>query len=178
MLPIGIYLIGKFIIGFKTTAGDIVLTCFYLSLIVLVIHLIKELKGAFYIYIIILVLNLVPVIGALLAIWHLPGYGQASVLGLVGSVLAGFVLVWNAVQNRRKEVKPFHLALGIVILIQVLIPFNLEQSYLHYAGLLNYPIAGLAATILINRSYTSTGERSILLLILVQSIIYVLRNFL
>lgn len=146
-----------------------------LAFIVLIIHLLYELKFSFVIYSILLALVLIGEIGVFFRIMHWSLNGPMSMLGLIGGIGMGVVLIWSSLKSGKTLL--FHLIVGLCILAQILIPLVLKSfDTSWYLSLLNYPIAALACTILLNQQDKNKGERDVLIVVALQAVLFIIKH--
>lgn len=148
----------------------------YFTLPILILYLLTQTPKKFVIYSILLILSFIGIVGSTFKIMHWPFAGIMLILGMVGEIIFGFMLSWNAIKNRKDKISFFHLALGVIILFQLLFAFN--KAFVLYARWMNYPIVGLSGTILLNRTETNRGERNVLILVFVQGVLFMIKAIL
>ena len=142
-----------------------------------IFFLIKN-RTQYILYSVVILLILMQVIGAFLRILHLPGAEQLLLLGVGGTLLGGVLLIWRAFSNRQGQTILNKLLVGVLLIVQIALPLLDIGSSRNFAGLLNYPVTALLATVLINRQTEHEGEKNMMILFLVQGIFYILMNLL
>lgn len=141
-----------------------------LSLIIL--YLVVSNKARYLIYSAVLLLLLCSVVGSLFRIMHMPGGDELLIVGLAGTVVGSVLLIWKSFRNRQDQLMLYKLLAGLILLAQIGIVY-LAPHHAEKAALLHYPLAAFIGTLLINKQYEHEGERSILILFIVQSLMYI-----
>ena len=137
------------------------------------LYLLIQIRLHYPVYSVVMILVLASVAGALFNILHLPGASELLLLSFAGTFLGSVLLVWRALKNRQDQILLNKLFAGLILLFQIVAAFvwPLDAGK---TGLLNYPLAAIIGTILINKQYEHAGERNILILFLMQGILYIL----
>ena len=137
-----------------------------------VVYLLIRNKAGYLIYSAVLVLTLCSVVGSFLRTLKIPGGDELLILGLAGTVLGSALLIWRSFQNRQNQLILNKLFAALIMLVQIGSSY-LAPAHVDKIGLLNYPLAAFIGTLLINKQYEHDGERSILILFLLQAFLYI-----
>ena len=141
------------------------------------VYLLIRNKTRYLTYSTVLVLTLCSVVGSFLRTLKMPGGDELLILGMAGTVLASALLIWKSFQNRQNQLILNKLFAALIMLVQIG-SFYLAPAHIDKVGLLNYPLAAFIGTLLINKQYEHDGERSILILFLLQAILYIVLEIL
>jgi peptidoglycan/LPS O-acetylase OafA/YrhL len=129
-------------------------------------------------YSVVVFLVLANVAGAFFKIMHLTGADELLILGISGSFLGSVLLMLKSFRNKNNQFILNKLIVGILILLQLTVPFFLPSDAESFGGLLNYPITALLATVLLNDQAEHEGEKNMMILFLLQSLFYIVINLL
>jgi|GEM_PF-2486529 hypothetical protein len=168
--------------AYKDSASDINLIFMaYLSIGVFNIYLLTQNKASDYLYSVVLGLMFVEKIGSVLKIMHWPFAGTMLILGMMGSALAAILFIRVFINERKSNP---HLILGVLILLQIIFTIGIVMPSLKYSILidyatyLKYPILAICAGIVLNKKYVCTGEKNVLLLILLEGVFFIVKHIL
>jgi hypothetical protein len=120
-----------------------------------------------------MVLVLTSVAGSIFSILHLPGASELLLISFTGTFLGAVLLIWRAFRNRQGQMLLNKLFAGSILIFQIAAVFLLPEQA-SKIGLLNYPLAAIIGTVLINNQHEHEGERNILILFLMQAVLYIL----
>ena len=128
----------------------------------------------YYLYSLTIFLYLLASIGVLLKIMHYPGGDEFLTVGLMSELLAGTFLIIAGVKSADNKFKAYKIILGILLIIHLLL--GVSYSFFHTWNLhmlvTVLPCATLliAGWIIISKRTLHEGEKNLLIVILVQSI--------
>ena len=150
----------------------------YFLLAVASLYFLIRLRTEYLLYSVAIFLTFLGILGAFFRIMHWPGADELMPGGMAGTVLGGGLLVWKSLRNHTNHVIFNKLMAGLIILIQVALIFLPSAQAQNYGPLLNYPIAALIGTVLLNDQAEHRGEKNMLMLFLFQALIHIAVNLL
>ena len=141
------------------------------------IYLIIRLRLQYVIYSVAIALSLLQLAGAFFKIMHMPGGDELLLVGALGTLLGAGLLIWKSLRNRFNQVLINKLVVGLLLLSQLVLAFFSLQTH-QLAGILNYPVTALIATVLLNDQSEHQGEKNMMIVFLMQAIFYIVSELL
>ncbi len=132
----------------------------------------------YYLYSLTIFLYLLASVGALFKIMHLPGADEMLKIGFTCELLAGTFLIISGNKTGDNKFKAYKIILGILLIVHLLL--GIVYSYLQAWDLhllvrwLPGIIFLIAGWIIISKRTLHEGEKNLLIVILVQSIVAIL----
>ncbi|MFN3403047.1 MAG: hypothetical protein ACK40G_03060 [Cytophagaceae bacterium] len=175
-LPLLLNLVGRILKQLDVDFGLQIIMSSSLALVLLIVYLIIQNGKKYILYSIPIFLEIFSLTGSLFRILHWPGSGPMIMIGVIGHIVASFLLIKNYLSPDSKPNYLYRLLLGIALLIQLLFVINLSTESIWYAKLINYPIVAISGTIILNNSTKNIGERNMILVILAQGLLFIIRH--
>jgi hypothetical protein len=127
-------------------------------------------------YFTVLVLYVIQSVGLVFKIMHLPGADELLMLGYAGTVGGSLLLIWKGFKNQAKEIYLYKILSGVIILAQFVLAYFWPHEIYGVARILHYPIVALLGTILLKDQWEHEGEKNLMMLFVLQSLIFILND--
>ena len=139
-----------------------------LSVVFLCIHYITKTRVS--IWTVVLVLIIVRTVGFVFQVLHLTGAAILQLIGLTGSVMFAFSILWTG-KNPVNRLNSIYYLGSIFILLQSLFFMSSDQNMVFYGGLLTYLIVGVIGTIKLRELKAEIGIDKLLNIFLLQGVL-------
>jgi hypothetical protein len=127
-------------------------------------------------YFTVLLLYVIQSAGLVFKIMHLPGADELLMLGYAGTVCGSLLLIWKGFKNQAKEIYLYKILSGVIILAQFILAYFWPHEIYGIARILHYPIVALLGTILLKDQWEHEGEKNLMMLFVLQSLIFILND--
>jgi len=150
----------------------------HIALALVSVYFIFKMKFQPILYALAILLNIVMIAGVVMSVWHMPVGSEMMKVGMAGFVLGGVLFIWKGLKNNTGGILKYHLILGVIILVQLaLVQFGPEK-FLRLEMLLNYPLVGVAGTIILKEDYVHEGEKNLLIVYAFSGLIFIVNDVL
>lgn len=177
LVSILFFFIGRAISNISPIIGTVMVSIAFLSNLILIVNLIKLTGWEHKKYFIALVIALIVDLGSLFKLMHWPGAIIIKLFGIIYSFITGRILLISYLKSQNKSLHIYKGLLGLVILIEFFLLLDFSTDLSNYNRLINYIIVAISGTIIINKSTENIGEKSLILLLLLQGSIGVISHF-
>lgn len=113
-------------------------------------------------------------IGLQFKLLHWTGADEIIIISYFGLGLGAFLLIWTGLRNPTKTILLYQLIAGILVVFMVINHVYPVYALNELMRLLPYPIAGVTGTILLRELYVHQGEKNVVNMFLIVSIISVI----
>ena len=178
--PLLLLVLSKIIWTQHDTLAQAFLWASYVAECVFILRLIVENKTADWFYSTILGLIIIGSVGALFKVMHWPLAGVMLWAGIAASILTACSVLYSVINKKNQSGRFLFLILGICLFLQLILVAGVITFYklpiLTYARFLHYPIAAMCGTILLKNESKNSGERNLILYLLVHSLFVIIKQ--
>ena len=178
--PLLLLVLSKIVWTQHDTLAQAFLWASYVAECVFILRLIVENKTADWFYSTILGLIIIGSVGALFKVMHWPLAVVMLWAGIAASILTAFSVLYSVINKKNQSSRFLFLILGICLFLQLILVAGVITFYklpiLTYARFLHYPIAAMCGTILLKNESKNSGERNLILYLLVHSLFVIIKQ--